>query len=138
MNSASVIRVDKRKDHGPVPGNPDAKLRIELLSIEKNTWYLAPCDNAFGVVTTLTELKVRAGENRISVRPPARIVLGSEDGTRLLKSESPFAQELAIWFTRSVGARRLVACGFEDDLPGTRGAGEGGVQIDFALTPNDL
>ncbi|MCY4141663.1 MAG: hypothetical protein OXF56_25790 [Rhodobacteraceae bacterium] len=138
LNTASVIRVDKREDSGPVPGNRDARLRIEFLSIAQNAWYLASCDNAYGVVTTLTELKARTGENRILVWAPARIVLGSEDATTLLKSERPLAQELAIWLARSAGARRLVACGCGDDLLGTRGPGEGDVQIDFALPPNDL
>ena len=138
LNTASVICVDKREDHGPVAGDPDAGQRIELLSIEQNAWYLSSCDNAFGVVATLAELKARTGENRISVWAPARIVLGSEDGTGLLKSENPLALVLAIWLARSIGARRLVACGCRDDLPGTCDAGEGGVQIDFALTPDDL
>ncbi len=89
-------------------------------------------------MTTLTELKAQTGENRTSVWAPARIVLGSEDNTKSLKSERPLAQELAVWLARSVGARRLVACGRGDDLLGTRGPGEGDVQIDFALTPNDL
>ena len=138
LKTASVICVDNREDHGPVPGNPDARFRIELLSVEQNAWYLASCDNAFGVVTTLTELKARTGENRISVWAPARIVLGADDSTGLLKSESPLSRELAIWLARSVGARRLVVCGCGDDLLGARGGDEGGVRIDFALTPNDL
>ena len=138
LNSGSVICVDKREDQGPVADGPDARLRIELLSIEQNAWYLASCDNAFGVVTTLAEMKARTGGNRISVWGPVRIVLGSEDGTGLLKSENPLAQELAIWLARSVGAPRLVVCGCRDDLPGSRGSCEDGVQIDFALTPNDL
>ncbi len=138
LNTASVICVDKREDPGPVPGNRAARLRFEFLSIAQNAWYLASCGKAYGVVTTLTELKARIGENRISVWAPARIVPGSEGGTTLLKSERPLAQELAIWLARSVGARRLVACGCGDDLLGTRGPGEGDVQIDFALTPNDL
>ena len=134
----SVICVDKREDHGPVPGNPDTRLRIDLLSIEQDAWYLASCHDAFGAVTTLTELKARTGENRISVWAPARIVLGSGDSRKILKSERPQAQELAIRLARSAGARRLVARSCVDDLLGKRGPGEGVVQNDFALTPNDL
>ena len=135
--SASIICVDRRRDSGPVPDNQDAKFRIELLSIDQNAWYLASCDDAFGVVTTLTELKARSGENRISVWAPMRIVLGADNRAGLLKSDKPLAQELAIWLTRAAGAR-LVACGCTDDHFGTRGVDVSRVPIDFASTPDDL
>ena len=135
---APIICVDRRQDPGPVPGNPDAKFRVELLSIEQNAWYLASCDDEFGVVATLTELKVRSGGNRISIWAPARIILGAGNRAGLLKSERPLAPELAIWLTKAAGARRLIACGCADDQFETRGVDESTVKIDFAPTPEDL
>lgn len=136
--SALIICVDRRRGHGPVPANPDVKFQVDLLSIEQNAWYLASCDDAFGVVTTLTEMKARSGENRISVWAPKRTVLGEDTRTALMKSGEPLAQELAVWLTRAAGARRLVACGCTDDTFGTRGVDEDGMQIAVAPTPEDM
>ncbi len=112
----SIICVEGRQDSGPLPQDPGARLRMELLSIDQNAWYLASRDKRIGVATTHAELKARTSEGRLSVWAPSRMTLGA--GAQCMdaqdSSEHGLALALAIWLAGEFGAEVVVACGQEE------------------------
>ncbi len=89
----------------PVSAVVPAQRRIDLLSIEQNSWVLAGRDTRCLVVDTRAEFEWAARKHRMSVWAPSKIVLDAVSGPLAPPGD---AVGLVQWFAVQMEAERLI------------------------------
>ncbi len=94
----------------PQTGHAMTQKRVELLSIEQNTWMLAAKDSRCVVVDTRTELDWAMKNGQICVWAPSKIVLDAVDGPSAPPGD---ALGLALWFAQEMHAAAFLSIGVQ-------------------------